>query len=411
MLPVNEAEKVILDLVKPITDTETVSLQDAVGRILAVAIASKLDFPYWDNSAMDGYAVKFSDVQNCSLDRGVKLEIVEEIPAGYLPKIELKSGQAARIFTGAMLPKGADTIVMQENTQQEGNFVTILASPQPQEFVRHQGSFYQAGQSLLSPGMQINPPDMAILATAQCTQLNVYRRPKIALISTGNELITPEETLQPGQIIDSNQYLLASFVVQNGGVPLNMGIVPDTKQALKDTISQAIQQADFVLSTGGVSVGEYDYVDQVLAELGGKIHLRSVAIKPGKPLTVATFAHGCVYFGIPGNPVSTMVTCWRFVQPAFQKLSGLANNYKPVFVQGKTRQDLYSAGKRETYIWGKLHLVNGEYEFDKAGGSHSSGNLINLAQTNGLAVIPVGQKLVPAGDRIKIMQVYRPICS
>ncbi len=411
MLPVNQAEKIILDLVKPITDTEKVSLQDAVGRILAEAIASKLDFPYWDNSAMDGYAVKFSDVQNCSLDGGVKLEIVEEIPAGYLPKIELKSGQAARIFTGAILPQGADTIVMQENTQQEANFVTILASPQPQEFVRHQGSFYQAGQSLLSPGMQINPPEMAILATAQCTQLNVYRRPKIALISTGNELITPEETLQPGQIIDSNQYLLASFVAQNGGVPLNMGIVPDRKQALKDTIERAINQADLVISTGGVSVGEYDYVDQVLAELGGKIHLRSVAIKPGKPLTVATFAHGCVYFGIPGNPVSTMVTCWRFVQPALQKLSSLANNYKPLFVKGKTRQDLHSAGKRETYIWGKLHLVNGEYEFDQAGGSHSSGNLINLAQTNGLAVIPVGQKLVPAGDRIKIMQVYRPICS
>ena len=394
-----------------ITDKETVSLQDAAGRILAAAIASKLDFPYWDNSAMDGYAVKFSDVENCSLDRRVKLEIVEEIPAGYLPKIELKPGQAARIFTGGMLPKGADTIVMQENTQKEGNFVTILASPQPQEFVRHKGSFYRAGHSLLIPGVQINPPDMAILATAQCTQLNVYRRPKIALISTGNELITPEETLQPGQIIDSNQYLLASFVAQNGSIPLNMGIVPDSKQALKDTIERAINQADFVISTGGVSVGEYDYVDQVLAELGGTIYLRSVAIKPGKPLTVATFAQGCVYFGIPGNPVSTMVTCWRFVQPALQKLSGLADNYKPTFVKGKTRQDLHSGGKRETYLWGKLHLINGEYEFDTAAGSYSSGNLINLAQTNGLAVIPVGQKMVPAGDSIKIMQVYKPIGS
>jgi molybdopterin molybdotransferase len=411
MLPVNQAEKIILDLVKPIAEIETVSLQDATTRILAEAIASELDFPYWDNSAMDGYAVKFADVQNCSLARPVKLEIVEEIPAGYLPKVELKSGQTARIFTGAMLPQGADTIVIQENTQKQGNFVTILASPQPQEFVRPKGSFYQAGDILLTPGSQINPPEMAILATAQRTQLKVFRRPKIAFFSTGDELITPEETLQPGKIIDSNQYLLASFVAQNGGLPLNMGIVPDSKQALKDTIEGALKQADLIISTGGVSVGDYDYVDGVLTELGGQIHLQTVAIKPGKPLTVATFVNGCVYFGIPGNPVSTMVTCWRFVQPTLQKLAGLVHNYQPTFVRGKTRQDLHSGGKRETYLWGRLHLVNGEYEFELAGGSHSSGNLINLAQTNGVALIPVGKKLIPAGDDVKIMQVSKPICS
>jgi molybdopterin molybdotransferase len=409
MLSVNQAEKIILDLVKPITESEIVKLVNGHNRILAVNVSSKLDFPYWDNSAMDGYAVKYVDVKNCSLDNPIKLDIVEEIRAGYTPKYELKSGQAARIFTGAMLPQGADTVVMQENTKKEGNLVKILVAPKPQEFVRHKGSFYQSGRDLLTSGIKIDSPEMAILATAQSTKLTVFRKPKVAIFSTGDELITPEKTLQSGQIIDSNKYLLISFITQNNGIPIDLGIVPDRQEALKNTISQAIQQADCVLSTGGVSVGEYDYVDQILTELGAKIQFRNVAIKPGKPLTFATFDHGCLYFGIPGNPVSTMVTCWRFVQSALQKLSGLANNYQPIFVNAKTRHNLHSTGQRETYLWGKLFLVNGEYEFELATGFHNSANLINLAETNGLAVVPVGTKTIAAENYLQVMQVNKPI--
>lgn len=406
MLSVEQAETIIFDLIKPISDTEIVNLSNAFNRILAISITSKLDFPYWDNSAMDGYAVKFSDVQNCNSNYPVKLEIVEEIPAGYIPKISLKSGQASRIFTGAMLPEGADTIIMQENTQKDDNFVTIFAAPKPQEFVRKKGTFYQAGEILLASGIKINPPEMAILATAQCNNLSVFRKPKVAFFSTGDELISPDKILQLGQIIDSNNYLLASFISQNNAIPINLGIVADNKQALKNTITIAINQADFVLSTGGVSVGDYDYVDQVLTELGGKIHLKSVAIKPGKPLTVATFPNGCVYFGIPGNPVSAMVICWRFIQSALQKLSGLVNNYYPHFVKAKTIQDLHSDGKRETYLWGNFHLNNGEYEFQLASGFQNSANLINLAQTNALAIMPVGEKFISAQNYVKLMLVY-----
>lgn len=409
MLSVNQAEKIILDLVNPIRETEIIDLFSGNNRILAVNVNSKLDFPYWDNSAMDGYAVKYIDVENSSLDNPIELKIIEEIPAGYTPKLKLKSGQASRIFTGAMLPSGADTIVMQENTEKQGNIVKILVAPKPKEFVRYKGSFYQAGQNLLASGIKIDSPEMAVLATAQCTKLTVFRKPKVVIFSTGNELVTPEQTLKPGQIIDSNKYLLASFLTQNNTIPINMGIVVDQKEALKNTISQAIKQADCVISTGGVSVGEYDYVDEVLTELGGKIHITSVAIKPGKPLTFATFENGCIYFGIPGNPVSTMVICWRFVQSALEKLSGLAHNYQPIFVNAKTRHNLHSGGQRETYIWGKLYLVNGEYEFQLANGFHNSANLINLATTNGLAVIPVGKNLINVGDYLKVMQVNKPI--
>jgi molybdopterin molybdotransferase len=421
MLSVKEAESIILELVKPLDsqqDTEVVNLEDAAGRILAQPVTSNLDFPYWDNSAMDGYAVKFADVQVCNANNPVSLEIVEEIPAGVQPKKTIESGQAARIFTGAMMPFGADTIVIQENTKLKGdsrsadsvNRVLVLSSPEKAKaFVRKRGEFYQAGNPLLMPGIAINAPEIAVLATAQSTQLTVYRRPRVAILSTGDELVSPDKTLQPGQIVDSNQYALAAFVARGGGIPIRLGIVPDRRDRLTEKMAQAIATADMVLSTGGVSVGDYDYVEQILAELGGEIHVRSIAVKPGKPLTVATFANGCSYFGIPGNPVSALVSCWRFVQPALKKLSGLSSHWLPTFVKARSRDRLVSDGKRESYLWGQLLLVNGVYEFQLAGGSHSSGNLINLAQTNSLAVLPVGQTSIASGQEVAVMQVSAAI--
>jgi len=408
MLSVKEAEEIILNLVRKLDsnrDVEIVDLEVATGRILAEAVVGQLDFPHWDNSAMDGYAVRYQDVKNCSQDHPVTLEIVSEIAAGDRPNTDIKPGQTARIFTGAMLPPGTDTIVIQENTQKSGNQVTIVETPTEQEFVRHQGAFYRADTPLLAAGTTIGAAEIAVLATAQCTQLKVYRRPIVAILSTGDELVTPEQSLQPGQIVDSNQYALASFVANNGGIPLKLGIIPDQPQLLKNAIAKAIVSADIVLSTGGVSVGDYDYVDRILAELGGSLHIRNVAVKPGKPLTVATFDdNNCLYFGIPGNPVSALVSCWRFVQSTLKKLGG-HTNYQPCFVNATTRHDLKAGGKRETYLWGQLHLVNGNYEFALAGGSHSSGNLINLAHTNGVAIVPVGEKLIAQGLEVKVMLI------
>ncbi|MEL6496732.1 MAG: gephyrin-like molybdotransferase Glp [Cyanobacteria bacterium J06623_7] len=408
MLSVSEAESIILNLAISLDsnqDSEIVPLEAANGRILAQSVVGTLDIPHWDNSAMDGYALRHADVRDCSETNPVVLDVVTEIAAGDRPQTEIKPGQAARIFTGAMLPEGTDTIVMQENTQREGDLVSILQTPELANFVRHQGAFYRAGTPLLEPGIKIGAAEIAVLATAQCTQLQVYRRPRVAILSTGDELVTPEQTLQPGQIVDSNQYALASFVANNGGIPIRLGIVKDTPKALKQAIAKAISSADIVLSTGGVSVGDYDYVDRILTELGGTLHVRSVAVKPGKPLTVATFAdNDCLYFGIPGNPVSALVSCWRFVNSALHKRSG-SNDYQPSFVNATTKHDLKSAGRRETYLWGRVQLVNGKYEFALAGGSHSSGNLINLAQTNALAIVPVGQKLIRAGEDVNIMLV------
>ena len=426
MLPAKEAESIILGLVQPFDpqlDAEIVELSAATGRILASPVTSQLDFPHWDNSAMDGYAVRYGDVKSCSAEQPAELEIIEEIPAGIEPKSMIQPGQASRIFTGACMPKGADTVVMQERTRREGTRVFILEAPKPQAFVRYRASFYQAGTPLLQPGITLNAAEIAVLAAAGCTNLPVYRRPRVAILSTGNELVTPDQPLQPGQIVDSNQYALAAFVTGAGGVPVTLGIVRDEPEVLKDAIAQAISSADMVLSTGGVSVGDYDYVDRILAELGAEIHIRSVAVKPGKPLTVATFPpaslsplvkggqegsnRSVLYFGLPGNPVSALVSCWRFVQPALWKLSGLPQDaYKPLFIKALSRNDLRSDGRRETYVWGQLRLdATGTYEFHLASGSQNSGNLINLAQTTGLAVVPVGQTLISAGEPVQVLQV------
>jgi molybdopterin molybdotransferase len=404
MIPVSQAEKTILDLVRPLRETESIDLTLATGRILATEISSQLDFPHWDNSAMDGYAVKFADVRSSTSKHPITLEVVEEIPAGYQPQREIQSGEAARIFTGAIVPQGADTIVMQEHTQvAQKKFVKIQIAPTAKAFIRYRGEYARIGDPLLAVGTVLNPPEIAILAATGCRQVTVYRLPRVAILSTGDELVAPTANLQPGQIVDSNQYAIAAFVSQAGGVPICMGIVPDDRAKLTAAMSEAIASADLVISTGGVSVGDYDYVEAILAELGGDIQIRSVAIKPGKPLTVAKFPT-CTYFGLPGNPVSALVSCWRFVQPAIDKLAGVpAALSSPHWLTAVTVQNLTADGQRESYLWGRVELIEGEYRFTLAGGSHSSGNLINLSGTNALGVIPVGVNSIDAGAKVQVL--------
>jgi len=419
MLPVAQAEQIILDLIRPFeleSDRQQILLTEAAGRILAETTRSSLDFPHWHNSAMDGYAVRYQDVKSCSKEQPVILKVVEHLPAGKIAQIPIQANQAARIFTGAMLPPGADTIIMQEDIDLQADQVSIFAAPAPQQFVRHQGDFYQAGQLLLKGGTLIGAAEIAILAAAQCSKVSVFRRPRVAVFSTGDELITIDQTLAPGQIVDSNQYALSAFAINCGATVINLGIVKDSKEDLYRTIAQALESADVIISSGGVSVGDYDLVEQVLTELDGDIHIRSVAIKPGKPLTFATFNlennpennQPVFYFGLPGNPVSALVSCWRFVNSALQKLSGLASaQIGTNIIRCKTNTDLEAAGKRETYIWGNLEIIDGSFEFTAAKGLQISGNLIGLATINALAIAPLGEKLIPKDSLVEVLLINR----
>ncbi|MCU0549809.1 MAG: molybdopterin molybdotransferase MoeA [Leptolyngbya sp. Prado105] len=399
MLSVQEAEKLIFDAVQAIKEIEIVKLEDCRDRILAASISSKLDFPHWDNSAMDGYAVRFEDVQ-----APVTLEIIEEIPAGYQPRKTIQPGQAARILTGSMMPNGADTIVMQEETNREGDRVLILTPPRDRGmFVRYQGAYRKAGDALLAPRIVLKAPEIAILAAAQCVEIPVFRRPRVAILSTGSELVSPNQPLQPGQIVDSNQYALEALVAEMGAEVIAIGIIQDDPNALETAIAQAIQSADVVISSGGVSVGDYDYVDRILEKLGAKIQIRAIAVKPGKPLTFATFANSTLYFGLPGNPASALVTFWRFAQPAIRKRAGL--NWELKFVNAITTEDLKSDGKRELYLWGYVAIENHQLQFTPAGGSRLSGNLINLAGTNALGVMEIGETAIQGGSTVKVLLV------
>jgi molybdopterin molybdotransferase len=421
MLPVAEVEKIILDLVKPFDpeiDSEILSLSQSLNRILAEDIKSELDFPHWDNSAMDGYALRYADLENL---QELKLAIAsEDIPAGVATSRILAKGECIRIFTGAMLPSGADTVVMQEDSDRLGNFLQLKVKPQEGEYVRRKGEFIQAGTMLVTAGTKLGATEIGALASARCQQVKVFRQPKVAIISTGNELASLEDSqlLQTGQIIESNLYALSTLINQSGAIAIPFGVVRDNRQELEALMRRAIATADIVISTGGVSVGDYDYVDELLVTIGADIHVQSVAIKPGKPLTFASFTRALnvnrsedkvLYFGVPGNPVSAMLSFWRFIQGAIAKLNGSNEAYwYPQFIRAVTTADLHAQGRRETYLWGKLTYARGNPIFQPVKNylnNYSSGNLISAIGTNALAVMRINQTYVPAGDEALIMLI------
>jgi molybdopterin molybdotransferase len=379
-------------------DVAHIPLARAIGRITAQPITSQLDFPHWDNSAMDGYAVRYVDAI-----ADATLEVIGEIPAGKAPEGTLGPNQAARIFTGAMLPEGADTIVMQEHTERLGDTgVRIVTPPENQGmFVRSQGSFCRQGDQILGSGIRLGGAELAVLAAAQVAEVAVWQAPKVAVFSTGDELVGVDSILKPGQIVDSNRIALVGILQQMGMTVVDFGVVPDQRDRLRETMKATIDTCDIVISSGGVSVGDYDYVENLLGELGGEILVRSVAVKPGKPLTVAKFDQH-LYFGLPGNPVSALVTFWRFVRPALLKRSGLSQNLHLPRVWGETSVGLKGDRKRETYLWGQGVWTEQGLMFMPAGGSHSSGNLINLAGTTALGIIPAGKDL-GEGDRLEVL--------
>ncbi len=379
-------------------EVQTLPLVQAIGRITARAITSGLDFPHWDNSAMDGYAVRHGDAI-----AGAVLTVTLEIPAGTPPQGTLGENQAARIFTGAMVPLGADTIVMQEHTELlAGGQVKILIPPETQGmFMRSQGSYCRQGDRLLDGGIRIGGTELAVLAAAQVGEVAVWQAPRVGVFSTGDELVGVDAILQPGQIVDSNRLALVGILQQMGLQVMDFGVAPDQRDRLRETMKVAIATCDIVISSGGVSVGDYDYVEGLLTELGGEILVRSVAVKPGKPLTVAKF-DTCLYFGLPGNPVSALVTFWRFVRPALLKRAGLRSDWHLPRVWGETSVGLKGDPRRETYLWGQHVWTEQGLVFSPAGGSYSSGNLINLAGTTALGIIPAGQDL-GMGDRLEVM--------
>lgn len=436
MLSVAEAEKIILNLIHPFDperDSELIDISQGLQRVLAQDIHSNWDIPFWHNAAMDGYALRYADLDIVD-DLDLNLETCPlaiaptAIAAGHNAEITLGKQECMRIFTGGMLPLGADTVVMQEDTEvvttEVGSFLKLnlklKRKPIKGEYVRHQGEFIKVGDRLLNAGTRLSAPEIAAIAAIGKSQVQVFRQPKVAIISTGDELVSlanftnsSHRTLTAGKIIDSNLHALTALVTQAGAIALPLGAVGDDREAIKQLILGAIAEADLIISSGGVSVGDYDYVEQILESIGANIHGRSVAIKPGKPLTIATIEKPphkpthkpIMYFGVPGNPVSAIMSFWRFIRGAIAKLNGAnPSEWTPQFMQAQTTQDLHSQGRRETYLWGRLTYVKAKPIFTPVQ-NYSSGNLVSMISTNAIAVMRVHQTYVPQGDDVIVMLV------
>ena len=394
MLSVEEARQRMLDTI-PILSTEKREILSCANYVLAEALHAEENIPPFDNSAMDGYAVRAADVQNASEDEPAILTIVETIAAGYAPTQQVAAGQASRIMTGAMMPEGADAVVMQEVTQRDGDTVKIFESIDKTGNVRFTGESVAAGQQVMGTGKYLRPPEISMLASLNRPEVTVYRKPTVAIVSTGDELLLLGDPLEPGKIRESNRYGLYAQVEEAGGIPIDMGIAPDDEAEIERIFRDALAKADALITSGGVSVGEHDFVKSVLERLG-EVNFWRVAMKPGKPQAYG-ISDGKPIFGLPGNPVSSLVVFELFVRPALLKMAGHTELLRPTF-KATLAEPVTNKDGRVNYMRAILKASDGQYTAETTG-PQGSGILHSLVLANGLITIPSGVTL-QAGEAV-----------
>ncbi|POG06443.1 molybdopterin molybdenumtransferase MoeA [Pseudomonas putida] len=385
-MPVEEALERLLALAEaaPIRETENVSLAEAEGRVLATELVATLDLPPWPNSAMDGYALRLADLQ------GEPLPVSQRIFAGHAPE-PLQPGTCARIFTGAPMPAGADCVEMQENTEVlEGGRVRFLEALTLDQNVRPQGQETRKGEQVMVAGTRLGPIELGLAATLGHAQLQVVRRVRVAVLSTGDELVEPGLPLGPGQIYNSNRRLLVSWLQRLGCEVRDMGILPDDLERTRECLG-GLGDVDLILSTGGVSVGEADYLGAALRE-AGELALWKLAIKPGKPLTFGHY-RGVPVIGLPGNPASTLVTFGLLTRPYLLRRQGVAD-VTPLRFDVPAGFEWTKAGTRREYL--RARIDNGQVRIYK---NQSSGVLRSAAWAEGLVEVREGSTPKP-GDSV-----------
>jgi len=403
LLSVEVARKRLLESFNTV-GVENVPLTNAYGRVLAEDVVSLHDLPPFSNSSMDGFAVRVQDLAGASAQNPVTLQVIADIPAGTAPEVYLKAGEAARIMTGAFLPDGAEAVIPVEDTDFHSRdagkpapeVVQIFRSVQVGYSVRPKGQDLIAGEPVLSVGFRLRPQDTALLAMLGVARVKVYQKPRSALLSTGDELISVEEQLSPGKIYDSNGYMLTGLIERFGGEPVNLGIARDTAGDVETLLNRAVEErVDLIISTAGVSVGAYDYVRTVV-ENGGRLDFWRVNMRPGKPLAFGSYK-GIPFIGLPGNPVSAFVGFQVFVRPALLKMGGVKDDiirYQKVELSESIESD-----GRETYIRATVYTEDGR-SLVKPVGHQGSGNLRALTLANALLIIPSGVKSLAAGTRV-----------
>jgi len=383
-------------------------LDDALDSVLAEDVISPLDIPAWTNSAMDGYAARGNDVRGASTERPVRLRVVEQLPAGAFPTRPLGPGEVARIFTGGPLPVGADTVIRQEDTDEGKETVTIVRDRDVGVNIRRAGEDIRRGMTVLAAGKDLGPAELGVLASLAVAQPLVYRRPRVAILASGDEIVDvdrPEEILSGRKTASSNTHTLAALVRRSGGEPVNLGIARDTPESLREHLRRALD-CDLLVTTAGISVGEHDYVRSVLAELGAEQRFWKVRMRPGAPVGFGLL-RGIPWIGLPGNPVSTMVTFELFVRPAIRKMSGRSLPFRraaPV----RMAEPVSLKPKLQHFLRGIVSDGPQGPEV-RLTGPQGSGILTSMVLANALVVIPEGQFETPAGAPVQAIGLEEPV--
>jgi molybdopterin molybdotransferase len=392
LIDYDEAIRLLLGQARPVEETETVDLADALGRVLAESVQSSVDVPPLDNSAMDGYAVRAGEVEP-----GRPMPVSQRIPAGSVGS-ELGPGSCARIFTGAPLPSGADSVIMQERASEQPEGVAFESTPPPGDNVRRAGSDIQAGSTILEAGVMLDSQHLGLVASVGVTRMTVRRKLTVATFFTGDELVEPGKALGKGQIYNSNQYHLNALMRRFECDVVTFGIVEDSLEATRNTIREAAAKADLIITSGGVSVGEEDHVRVAIEELGS-ISMWRLKIKPGKPLVLG-HVDATPIIGLPGNPVSSFVTCLLFVHPFLRKMQG-QEEVLPLSYPVKADFEWTRPGIRREFLRGKVRNDNG-VAFAEIYPKQGSDVLSSTVWANGLVVIPE-ERVIARGESVQFI--------
>ena len=396
-----------IQAVTPVLGPESVLLGEAAGRVLAEPIFSSRQLPPADNSAMDGYAIHSADLVDASGDEPVGLPVVEEIPAGGSSSQRLRPGAAARIFTGAPVPEGADAVVRQEDTRSEGNQVWVNVSVKPGENVREAGEDIQLGDQVLKGGDSLGAVEIGLLASLGRSMVRVHRRPRVAILSGGDELVEVDGDVRGGRIVASNSYALVAACRLLGAEPLYLGISEDRPESVEEQFRAALD-SDCIVSSAGVSVGDHDHVRPVLEKLGCELDFWGVRMKPGYPLAFGRFveaasrgaAGGPLVFGLPGNPVSANVSYNLFVRPALLKMMGYSNCFRSV-IRARLMENLKKKAGRMHFVRVTLENRDGMWQAMSTG-NQSSGALSSMTRADGLLVFPEEAEELSMGEEVLV---------
>jgi len=404
MISVEQALEKILSYVD-VLEAQPSPILDSLGQVLAENVYATIDIPPLDNSAMDGYAVRSEDTRGATEQSPRFLRVIGTATAGSIPKGEVKPGTAIRIMTGAPIPEGADSVVRFEDTdenQRKGvsNEIGVLCEMEFGRDIRRAGEDISQGSLVLSQGAVIRPPEIGVLASLGRSVVKVIRRPVVAILATGNELVDTNEPLPRGKIYNSNSYSVAALVLRYGGIPKILGIALDSESSLVVSLRQGLE-ADMLITTGGVSMGDYDVVKDVLVKQG-EIAFWTVRMKPGKPLAFGKIK-GKPLLGLPGNPVSSMITFELFARPAILKMMGKKSLTKPI-VEAVIEGPIVNSDGRRIFARAVVEKRGGQY-FARLTGPQGSGILTSMSRANGLVVVPEDKPRVEAGDVVQVMML------